>query len=166
MTVQPGALPMRVSSNQQAMLLLLKLRTFIALFAVIIFFSIAVPNFLDFGTIIIMAKHVALNGLLAIGMTFVIITEGIDLSVGSIVGLTGMCAGWRLRIRGLLQPLRDHRHRSVRWHSGRRGQRDIDHQAQRSPVHRDARNALRRTRAGAVVIRRPDISQSEWQQRI
>lgn len=94
MTVQRAALPMRVSNNQQAMLLLLKLRTFIALFAVIIFFSIAAPNFLDLGTIIIMAKHVALNGLLAIGMTFVIITEGIDLSVGSIVGLTGMCAGW------------------------------------------------------------------------
>ena len=33
-----------------------------------------------------MSKHVALNAFLAIGMTFVIITGGIDLSVGSIVG--------------------------------------------------------------------------------
>ena len=40
-----------------------------------------------------MSKHVALNAFLAIGMTFVIITGGIDLSVGSIVGLCGMVAG-------------------------------------------------------------------------
>ena len=42
----------------------------------------------------ILAKHVALNAILAIGMTFVIITGGIDLSVGSIVGLCGMVAGY------------------------------------------------------------------------
>ena len=41
-----------------------------------------------------MSEHVALNAFLAIGMTFVIITGGIDLSVGSIVGLCGMIAGW------------------------------------------------------------------------
>lgn len=43
------------------------------------------------------AKHVALYGILALGMTFVIITGGIDLSVGAVVGLVGMLAG------GLLQ---------------------------------------------------------------
>ena len=43
---------------------------------------------------VILAKHVALNAILAIGMTFVIITGGIDLSVGSIVGLCGMVAGY------------------------------------------------------------------------
>jgi erythritol transport system permease protein len=35
----------------------------------------------------------ALNGILAIGMTFVIVTGGIDLSVGSVVGFTGIVAG-------------------------------------------------------------------------
>ena len=35
----------------------------------------------------------ALYGILAIGMTYVIITGGIDLSVGSVVGLAGMIAG-------------------------------------------------------------------------
>jgi erythritol transport system permease protein len=43
---------------------------------------------------VIVSKHVALNAFLAIGMTFVIITGGIDLSVGSIVGLCAMVAGW------------------------------------------------------------------------
>ena len=41
----------------------------------------------------IISKHVAINALLAIGMTFVILTGGVDLSVGSIVGMVGMIAG-------------------------------------------------------------------------
>ena len=72
---------------------LMRLRTFIALFAVMIFFSFAAPNFLSAANLVLMSKHVALNAFLAIGMTFVIITGGIDLSVGSIVGLCGMVAG-------------------------------------------------------------------------
>ncbi|WP_432757305.1 ABC transporter permease [Consotaella aegiceratis] len=80
-------------SNISIKMLLLRLRTFIALFAVIVFFSLTVPNFLSEANLIIMSKHVALNAFLAIGMTFVIITGGIDLSVGSIVGLAGMVAG-------------------------------------------------------------------------
>ena len=72
---------------------LMKLRTFIALFAVLAFFSFAAPNFLSAENLILMSKHVALNAFLAIGMTFVIVTGGIDLSVGSIVGLCAMVAG-------------------------------------------------------------------------
>jgi erythritol transport system permease protein len=71
----------------------MKLRTFIALFAVLLFFSIAAPNFLSTANLILMSKHVALNAFLAMGMTFVIVTGGIDLSVGSIVGLSAMVAG-------------------------------------------------------------------------
>ncbi|MGD8683394.1 MAG: ABC transporter permease, partial [Chloroflexota bacterium] len=41
----------------------------------------------------ILVKQTALNGILAVGMTFVILTGGIDLSVGSIVGFTGIVAG-------------------------------------------------------------------------
>jgi erythritol transport system permease protein len=41
----------------------------------------------------ILVKHVAINAILAIGMTFVILSGGIDLSVGSIAGLSGMIAG-------------------------------------------------------------------------
>jgi len=75
------------------LLTLMKMRTFIALIAVLVFFSFAAPNFLSAANWILMSKHVALNAFLAIGMTFVIITGGIDLSVGSIVGLCGMVAG-------------------------------------------------------------------------
>ncbi len=75
------------------LLVLLSLRTLIALFAVFAYFSLTAPNFLDVGTLVLLAKHVSINALLAIGMTFVVLTGGIDLSVGSIVGLTGMIAG-------------------------------------------------------------------------
>lgn len=83
-----------MSGSSGTLLLFLKARTFIALIVVIAFFAVAAPNFLTTANMVIMAKHVALNAFLAIGMTFVIITGGIDLSVGSIVGLCGMVAGW------------------------------------------------------------------------
>jgi erythritol transport system permease protein len=83
----------RADTSGSLALNLMKLRTFIALFAVLVFFSLAAPNFLSAANLILMSKHVALNAFLAIGMTFVIVTGGIDLSVGSIVGLCGMVAG-------------------------------------------------------------------------
>lgn len=72
---------------------LMKGRTFIVLIVLIIFFSFTANNFLGPATMKMIAKHVALYGILAIGMTYVIITGGIDLSVGSVVGLAGMIAG-------------------------------------------------------------------------
>jgi len=80
--------------------LLLKLRTFIALILVVGFFGFVAPNFMAIDNMVIISRHVAINAFLAIGMTFVIITGGIDLSVGSIVGLSGMVAG-ALLTRGL-----------------------------------------------------------------
>jgi erythritol transport system permease protein len=82
------------SPTIQALLMLLRLRTFVALFLVLAFFSVMAPNFLTTANAVIVSKHVALNAFLAIGMTFVIIAGGIDLSVGSIVGLCAMVAGW------------------------------------------------------------------------
>ena len=75
------------------MMTLLKGRTFIVLIVLCIFFSFASKSFLSMATLTMVAKHVALYGILGIGMTFVIITGGIDLSVGSVVGLTGILAG-------------------------------------------------------------------------
>lgn len=83
----------RAGDTGSMLLTVMKLRTFIALFAVLIFFSIFAPNFLSSANFVLMSKHVALNAFLAMGMTFVIVTGGIDLSVGSIVGLCGMVAG-------------------------------------------------------------------------
>ncbi len=78
------------------LLLLLKARTFVALILVFTYFAIAAPNFLSVANAVLISKHVAINAFLAIGMTYVIITGGIDLSVGSVVGLTSMIAGYLL----------------------------------------------------------------------
>lgn len=86
------------------LLVLLKARTFIALIALMVVFSLLSPTFLTPASLIIMTKHVAINAYLAIGMTFVILTGGIDLSVGSILGLTGMIAGLLLN-EGLILPM-------------------------------------------------------------
>ncbi|MHC1781922.1 MAG: ABC transporter permease [Anaerolineaceae bacterium] len=72
---------------------LLRGRAFIALILVTVVFTSLSPQFLTTDNIVIMSKHVAINALLAIGMTFVILTGGIDLSVGSIVGMVAMIAG-------------------------------------------------------------------------
>ena len=85
------------SNNNALMMTLLKGRTFIVLIELLVFFSITANNFLSVNTLLLIGKHVALYGIIAIGMTYVIITGGIDLSVGAVVGLAGMIAG------GLLQ---------------------------------------------------------------
>lgn len=72
---------------------LLKGRTLLILFLLVLFFSIATPNFFTINTGLTVAKHVALYGIMGIGMTYVIITGGIDLSVGAVAGLAGMIAG-------------------------------------------------------------------------
>ena len=89
-----AAAPVASAGGGSLLLMLMKARTFIALIAVILFFALTVPTFLSTANLILMSKHVALNAFLAMGMTFVIITGGIDLSVGSIVGLCAMVAGY------------------------------------------------------------------------
>lgn len=71
----------------------IRLRTFIALIVLIIVFSVIAPNFLTKSNLIIMSKHAAIYALIAMGATYVILTGGIDLSVGAIVGISGMIAG-------------------------------------------------------------------------
>ncbi len=100
----PPTAPSKVTQRTPLTLWLLKGRTFIALILLIIFFSIMSPNFLNPASMIIMAKHVAINAIIAIGMTFVILSAGIDLSVGSIVGLGGMLAGMLIN-QGVILPM-------------------------------------------------------------
>jgi len=73
--------------------LLMRLRALIALALLAITFSVLSPEFLTAGNLSILVKHVAINAILAIGMTFVILSGGIDLSVGAIAGLCGVIAG-------------------------------------------------------------------------
>lgn len=64
----------------------LSLIGFLGLF---VFMSFASKEFLSGDNLINIARQVSNNGILAVGMTFVILTGGIDLSVGSVMALTG-----------------------------------------------------------------------------
>lgn len=91
------------SSLSSIGMLLLKARTFIALGVLLVYFAFNAPNFLEWSSAILIIKHASIYGLLALGMTLVIITGGIDLGVGAIVGLTGMIAGGML-VEGIRLP--------------------------------------------------------------
>ena len=48
------------------------------------------PYFLTVSNLLNVAEQTAINAIIAVGMTFVILSGGIDLSVGSIVALSGV----------------------------------------------------------------------------
>ncbi|AZY93385.1 MULTISPECIES: ABC transporter permease [Paracoccus] len=73
--------------------LLLEGRAFFALIAIIAVFSFLSPNYFTLSNLLIMSSQVAIFGILSIGMLLVILNGGIDLSVGSILALSGVVAG-------------------------------------------------------------------------
>jgi erythritol transport system permease protein len=89
---------MRDRGWPDVVLLLLKLRAVLVLVVLLMLFSALTPSFLTANNLSILAKHVAISALLAVGMTFVVLAGGIDLSVGSVVGLAGMVAGGLLTV--------------------------------------------------------------------
>src|SRR5512133_1339986 len=70
-----------------------KVAAFGALIALFIVFSLASPNFFQFDNIVGILLATAVNGVLALGVTFVIITGGIDLSVGTVMTFSAVMAG-------------------------------------------------------------------------
>lgn len=73
--------------------MLLEGRAFFALIAIIAVFSFLSPNYFTLNNFLIMSSQVAIYGILAIGMLLVILNGGIDLSVGSVLALSGVVAG-------------------------------------------------------------------------
>src|SRR5580704_11311281 len=62
------------------------------LFVICVLFSVLTPNFLHENNIVNVIRQASINIVLAAGMTFVILTGGIDLAVGSVLGLTAVIA--------------------------------------------------------------------------
>lgn len=71
---------------------------------VIIILSVASPYFLRVGNLMDVAKQAAINGIIAMGMTYVITTGGIDLSVGSVWALSGVVTAIMIKA-GIVWPL-------------------------------------------------------------
>lgn len=73
----------------------LRLTEYVIVLAIIVesvAFAALAPQFLSVANLINVALSIAITGILAVGMTFVILTGGIDLSVGSVVAVAGIVA--------------------------------------------------------------------------
>lgn len=66
----------------------------VVLLLLVVIFSIANPNFLTAENLLNVARQVSLIGIAAVGMTFVMIAGGIDLSIGALLGLCAVLAAF------------------------------------------------------------------------
>ena len=72
---------------------LIKYKSLVGLLVLITIVTILSPSFLSTKNIFNILRQTSVNGIIATGMTFVILTGGIDLSVGSILSISGaVCA--------------------------------------------------------------------------
>lgn len=69
----------------------------IGLILLVVLASLLSPHFLTFKNIINVLRQVSIVAIISVGMTYVIITGGIDLSVGSVAALSGMITGMFLK---------------------------------------------------------------------
>jgi len=78
--------------GNDAFAILARFAPLIFLVVLMAIFAIMEPRFLSSVNLFNVMKQVSIVGLLAVGMTFVILTAGIDLSVGSLLALCGLAA--------------------------------------------------------------------------
>jgi ribose transport system permease protein len=77
--------------------LIRQLLPFASLLLVVIFLSIRVPTlFLTMDNLLNVLRRSSVNAIIGVGMTAVIISGGIDLSVGSMLALSGMAGAWTM----------------------------------------------------------------------
>jgi len=101
MTVAPAIVGQKVRKASGAQQ---KFLAFASLIVLLVFFSIASPNFLQTSNILAILQATSVNGVLAIAATLVIITGGIDLSVGTLMTFCAVMAGVVLTFLGLSLP--------------------------------------------------------------
>jgi ribose transport system permease protein len=82
-----------------------KLLAFAALIVIFVFFSLVSPYFLTRDNVMGILLATAVNGVLALGVTFVIVTAGIDLSVGTVMTLSAMTTAVVITVWGLPIPI-------------------------------------------------------------
>jgi ribose transport system permease protein len=73
---------------------------FFVMILLFVFFAVIKPGFAAYSNIMTIVLSTCVNGCLAIGVTFVIITAGIDLSVGPLMTFTGVMSGTALTVWG------------------------------------------------------------------
>src|ERR1700685_1882836 len=93
LSAEAGPPPRRAWSLKSAPL---ELRMLMLAFVIAVALSLLSPYFLKTANLLNLLDQSVVVGIVSIGMTFVILTGGIDLSVGSVVGLTGVILGLAL----------------------------------------------------------------------
>lgn len=78
---------------------------FASLVVLFIIFSVLSPNFEKFDNIVGILLAAAVNGVLAVGVNFVVITGGIDLSIGTVMTLSSVITGVFISYWGLPIPI-------------------------------------------------------------
>jgi ribose transport system permease protein len=81
------------------------LMAFASLVVLFIIFSVLSPNFEKFDNIVGILLATAVNGVLAVGVNFVVITGGIDLSIGTVMTLSSVITGVFISYWGLPIPI-------------------------------------------------------------
>ncbi len=81
-----------------------ELTIFVVLLLIIAVFSVQNPMYLDIDNLLDILEQASINGFLAIGVTFAIITSGIDLSVGSVMAVSIVACG-QLAVMNLPPPV-------------------------------------------------------------
>ena len=82
-----------------------KLLAFASLIVLVIGFSVASPNFFQVSNIMAILQAASVNGVLAVGVTLIIITGGIDLSIGTLMTFCAVMTGVVLTWAGMPLPL-------------------------------------------------------------
>ena len=83
----------------------LEFRMFVLAAVVVVALSFASPYFMTYNNILNVLDQSVVVGILAVGLTLVILTGGIDLSVGSVVGLTGVAMATSFPVVGFIPGL-------------------------------------------------------------
>ncbi|MBM7035332.1 ABC transporter permease [Vibrio ulleungensis] len=87
------SMPVEKWNSKNLLTLLSQYWIFIALIVLVIAFSLLSDSFLTKVNLLNILRQVSIIGICAVGMTMIILTGGIDLSVGSMIGVAGMaCA--------------------------------------------------------------------------
>ncbi len=77
---------------------------FLALVLIMAGIGVSAPNFLSASNLYLVSRQISFVAIVAFGELFVILTGGIDLSVGSVMALAGMASAWAMKV-GVPPPL-------------------------------------------------------------
>ncbi len=94
MSIETGSRPTPAKAPVPAAALAARYAAPLFLLILVLVFAVLEPRFLSPFNLMNVLRQVSISGLIALGMTFVILTAGIDLSVGSLLALCGLVAAY------------------------------------------------------------------------